>query len=430
MASLEHQTSGNYTVRFYFGKRKYNRSLNTTDEGIAWAAKVKVEETIRLLKRGVLKLPPDANYEDAGEFIVSGGERVSKPTNLRTAVTLSEVKTAYFDAIPDGGKAASSLGTEKTHAGHLIRLLKGSTLIETIREPELQTRYINKRAKEKGHNGKSIQPDTIKKELQTFFQMRDLARANGWVRDDLQRKRLVYPKAADKPPFKTWSEIEAAVNRGGLDDRQIEELWDCLFLNEEQVVELIEFVAKNAEHDFILPLFAIPAFTGARRSEAVRAQVDDFSLNGGPCFIREKKRKHDRSLSFRQVPMLPPLKEALEVWLKKHPGSSHLICTPPNFLKSRTKSEAPEPLTKDQATDFFQRTLANSKWKVIKGFHTLRHSFASICAMKGLPQSIIDSWMGHQTEEMRARYRHLFPEETNEAMGKVFTSTGLFARGR
>ena len=430
MASLEHQTTGNYTIRFYFGKRKYNRSLNTKNQRTAEAAKAKVEETIRLLKRGVWKLPSDASYDDAGEFIVSGGQRIGKPTTLRTAVTLSEVRTAYFDSIPEGAKAPSSLGTEKTHAGHLVRLLKGSTLMEAIREPDLQTQYINKRAKEKGHRGKSIQPDTIKKEVQTFFQMWDFARANGWVKDDLQRKRLKYPKTAEKPPFKTWQEIETTISRGGLTDRQVEEQWDCLFLNEEQVLELIEFVAKNAEHDFALPLFAIPAFTGARRSEVIRSQVDDFPLNGGPCWIREKKRKQDRSISYRQVPLLPPLKEILEAWLKKHPGSNSLICTPPNSMRSRTKSEASEPLTKDQANDFFQRTLVTSKWKVIRGFHTLRHSFASICAMKGIPQSIIDSWMGHQTDEMRARYRHLFPEETNEAMGKVFTSSGLFARGR
>jgi integrase len=40
----------------------------------------------------------------------------------------------------------------------------------------------------------------------------------------------------------------------------------------------------------------------------------------------------------------------------------------------------------------------------------------SLLAHKGVHQSIIDRWMGHQTEEMQRRYRHLFPEEKRQAM--------------
>ncbi len=89
MASLERQSTGNYTIRFYHGKRKFNRSLNTKSQRTAEAAQAKIEETIRLLKRGVWRLPPDASYDDAGEFIVSGGQRISRPTELRTSVTLA-----------------------------------------------------------------------------------------------------------------------------------------------------------------------------------------------------------------------------------------------------------------------------------------------------------------------------------------------------
>jgi integrase len=64
--------------------------------------------------------------------------------------------------------------------------------------------------------------------------------------------------------------------------------------------------------------------------------------------------------------------------------------------------------------------LSKSKWSKLKGFHVLRHSFASICAMRGVPEAIIDSWLGHQTEEMRRRYRHLYPEQTQAAMANLF----------
>ena len=42
-------------------------------------------------------------------------------------------------------------------------------------------------------------------------------------------------------------------------------------------------------------------------------------------------------------------------------------------------------------------------------------------AMKGVDQRIIDATVGHQTEEMRKRYRHLFPHKQHEALAAVFS---------
>ncbi len=96
-------------------------------------------------------------------------------------------------------------------------------------------------------------------------------------------------------------------------------------------------------------------------------------------------------------------------WFSTHPGGRYTICQAANVSRSKFKEDEPTPLTKDRATHHFKKTLAGSKWEVIKGFHTLRHSFASICAMRGVPETTIDAWMGHQTEEMRERYRHPTP---------------------
>lgn len=50
------------------------------------------------------------------------------------------------------------------------------------------------------------------------------------------------------------------------------------------------------------------------------------------------------------------------------------------------------------------------------GFHTYRHSFASNLAARGVDQRIVDEFMGHQTEAMRKRYRHLFPKDRRTAI--------------
>jgi len=404
-------------LRFWFGDRKFFRSLKTSDETVANAKLWRANETLRRLEQGDLVIPAGATFDEAFDFIVSGGKQIAEP-DLVADVTLEQIKKDYFAELPKGAKEDSSVATEKTHAGHFIRILGGSVPIRSLGVSQLQ-RYVSERRKHDGQRGKKIQPPTIKKEIQTFKQLWDFARVRQYVEGDCPTLHVRLPKPDQKPPFHTWAQIEAAIKKGGLTELQIKELWDSLFLGEKEVQELLVWVKKNAEHPFAYAMFAFTALTGARRSEIIRSQVRDFQPENGLVLIREKKRRHDVSISFRRVQLHAQLKEIMAEWFHIHPGGPHTICTPPDFQRSKKKSDFPQPLTESQAHDHFKRALADSKWKVVRGFHVLRHSFASICAMKGIHQSIIDSWLGHQTEEMRNRYRHLFPEETRRAMDSV-----------
>ena len=69
-------------------------------------------------------------------------------------------------------------------------------------------------------------------------------------------------------------------------------------------------------------------------------------------------------------------------------------------------------LTESQGTDHFKRTLRDSKWSVVAGFHVLRHSFGSNLIRTGKVSSdVVARWMGHTTMEMRELYQHLFPQD-------------------
>lgn len=72
---------------------------------------------------------------------------------------------------------------------------------------------------------------------------------------------------------------------------------------------------------------------------------------------------------------------------------------------------------------FSYRPLRGTKWCLSSrkdwfkiGFHSYRHSFASNLAALGIDQRVIDEFMGHQTEAMRKRYRHLFPKNRRSAI--------------
>jgi len=60
--------------------------------------------------------------------------------------------------------------------------------------------------------------------------------------------------------------------------------------------------------------------------------------------------------------------------------------------------------------------MSDGKWEVVRGWHVLRHSFASNLARMGVDQRKIDRWMGHSTD-VRWRYQHLRPEDQREDIG-------------
>ncbi|MHC4404827.1 MAG: tyrosine-type recombinase/integrase [Planctomycetota bacterium] len=405
MASLDQHKSGTFRIRFRYGGRQFFRSLDTDDPATAQALKGQVEETLRLLKRGVLSLPNNATTEQVGSFIVTGGKRNGKD-DLRGGRTLGEAIDQYL-LKGTRNKAGSTVAGERTHAGHIKRVLNPDTPLSDITVDKLD-HYAERRLL-------TVEAETVRKELQTLNQVWAFAKGRGWVSGDLPKKGIALPNPNELPPFQTWEEIEAAAARGEPDAN-----WDNLFLREQEIDDLLEHVRQHARHSFVYPMVAVCAMTGVRRSELIRAQVSDVDLDANVVKIRERKRRRTKSGSFRRVDMCPRLATILRDWLHRHPGGTYLFCVPGNLTRRKSKSPEPQPLTKDMATDHLKRVLANSKWAVVRGYHTLRHSFISICAMRGVPQAIIDKWAGHQTPEMARRYRHLFPEEIQAAVARLF----------
>lgn len=412
MASLRHDPkSGRFLILFRYGGRQFQRTLKTTRSKDAQAICGRVEETIALLERGRLEMPPNA---DPGLFILSDGRCSERPT-APSVLTLRDLFTEYRRSLPDGAKEATSLQTEEYHCQHLRRHLGGPTVVRTISIVHLQ-QYIEKRSRDTWR-GKSIRPDTIKKEIATFRLIWNWAASCGHVPERCPTRGLKYPKSNEKPPFQTKAEIERIITRGGRSDAEQAELWEALYLTREDVQQVLEHVRTNARAAFVYPMVAFVAYTGARRSEMLRSRVDDFDFTANTVVIREKKKSRSKSITYRRVDLAPPLKAILEDWFAQHPGGPHTFCR--RLTLPSAPGEEPEPLTCFQAHDHFKRTLRGSPWEVIRGFHIFRHSFVSNLASAGVDQRIIDAFTGHQTEEMRRRYRHLLPDVRQQAIEKL-----------
>lgn len=418
--SMAYQTSdrnGNFLVKFRYGGREYTRSLNTKDPGLAQAGLHRIEETLTRLKRGWLELPAGA---DPGTFITSGGQLAAKPTLNRhetteeagataeRATTIQQLFDAYDAALPAGAKEPNTLLTERIHRNHITKILGAETLISAIELGRAQE-YVSRRTKEKWRD-RLVSSDTARKELKTLRAIwcwghkHQHLPACPWELRDLR-----FAKGQGREPFRTYEEIRRRIERGGMDDAAQKRLWETLYLTSRDLNEVLAHTKAKGTASFVYPMMVFAACTGARRSELCRSKIDDFDFPNSVVHIREKKRDKSKTETSRIVDMNKLLIDTMNNWLSNHPGGQ--------FTLGQADGS---PVSIHLASEHFNRTLESSKkWKVIPGFHTLRHSFASILACKGVDQRIIDAYMGHQTDEMRKRYQHLFPKTRRRAVDEL-----------
>jgi len=392
-----------YVARFRYAGQEYKKSLRTKDRAAAEAALHEVESVLHRLARGWLAVPLGT---DPGDFIASGGMR--RETSVRTRQQIPTVREATDQYLENlGHLAASNRSTITTHLRNLHRSpgTRADAAIDRVTYTMLES-FIQERLRDRSRT-------TVRKERQTaidFF---------GWAvsRDYLQTS----PAAAlpdvkaegGLPPFRTVAEIEAAIRRGGLSHEAELSLWDCLYLSPSEIADIISVVRKNARHEVSYLAHAVPAYTGIRRGELLRLQWVDIDFEHSTLIARSRKQSRQVSESKRRIDLHAELTLILREWRAKRPKGQFVLCD----------DDSIDALTPSTANSRFWQPLRGTRWCLNSrknsfkiGFHTYRHSFASNLASRSVDQRIIDGWMGHQTEAMRERYRHLYPRDRQSAM--------------
>ena len=394
-----------------------------------------------LIGQGALRVPDGG---DVVNFVKNGGrveEQVAPPPER---LSFAALRDAYLALHSRGAMEGNSLETVKMHLRHFAGTLGERFHVQGLTLDDLQ-KHVNARATKK-YRGRPLSPVTLRKEVASLRAVWNWGVRAGKVRGAFPGHGLIYPKADEKPPYMTWQEVERKAASGGLSEGQVAELWDCLYLRKGEIEELLAHARQAAAHPWVYPLLCTAANTGARRSELLRAEVTDVNLDDGLMLVREKKRSRKQRTT-RHVPLTPFLKGVLRDWLATHPGGRYPFCQSGEVARSKKRSrttghqdgksrpssagarlaavrarERPgvAPLTRDEAHDHFRRTLAGSRWEVLRGFHVLRHSFVSCLAAAGVDQRIIDEFVGHQTDEQRRRYCHLVPDVKQQAISRVF----------
>jgi integrase len=435
MAGLQ-ERGGIYRVFFRFHGKQRTFPLGKVSKQEAEAKAAQVDYLLLRIKQRLIELPPGM---DIAAFLQHDGKPPESAPAAAHGNALLVTLRDRFLATHVGAHEKNTLYTAGIHFKHLIATLGEKIPLSDIAQADLQ-RHVERRS------GDGVVPVTIKKEIDGFRAAWNWGRRAGLVSKEWPGKGLVYKKTAEKPPFQTREEIRRALARGKASEEREAELWDSLYLTSEELPAFLEFVRGAARHPFIYPMVCAAAHTGARRSELIRAEVADVDFDAAVFTVREKKRSKGRQ-TYRRVPLSPFLAAILKDWLARHPGGNFLFCHDAVVARSKKRSErtgyangkarpttdagrsaslksrvVPEAsaLTENEAADHFARTVRDGEWSVVPGWHALRHSFASICASRGIDQRLINAWMGHQTVEQQKRYQHLFPRQQQDAIREAF----------
>lgn len=354
---------------------------------------------------------------DPASILLSDGKLNGKP-KVAERLALSNLIVRYRSALPDGALETESLRIAEFHIRHFVRILGLRKKLADVGLGDLQ-RYVLERSREPGKRGKTISVGTIRKELATLTTLWNWAAQHGYVEGQLAKRGLKFPKLDERPPFQTCAQITRQIERGRLSAIQEAELWDTLFLSTAELDDLLTIIRQRSDYDFLYPMAFMAAHTGARRSELCRSREVDFDFEAATILIREKKRSKGKRTT-RLVPMTPQLNHVLKKWFAEKEGSAFTF--PADHQVERVHRPRFEEgcVAPDEASHHFYKSLAGTKWEQIRGWHIFRHSFISNCACGGVDQRMIDSWVGHQTDEMLRRYTHLFPHVQHAAIAGVF----------
>jgi integrase len=383
-----------YHAIFRVEGRQYERSLKTNDRRDAEFVVHGIERMLHRLRTGQEKIPPGF---DPGDYVIGGGRLPSAGARPRVP-TVGKAKDLYL-AAQQNRISDSHLGLQRTHLTQFCQFLGA---IDPLRCDRVSSKKVDAFLQQRLRERDPVTVRHVRNTLLRFFQW---AVSQGYVEKSPVATLEPIRAGRDMPPFRTIAEIEAIIERGGLDDDGTRELWKCLYLSPREIAELLQTVRQNACYDASFMLHCIPAYTGMRRGEVLRLRWTDVDFGQGYITARSRKQSRTKRETARRIDLHQGLRRELEKWREQRPKAQDVMCD----------AETLEPLGKDKANRCFWQPMRGTEWCLESnknwfkvGFHTYRHSFASNLAAAGVDQRIIDEFMGHTMKEF-ARVRRSLP---------------------
>jgi integrase len=145
---------------------------------------------------------------------------------------------------------------------------------------------------------------------------------------------------------------------------------------------------------------AVLCYTGMRAGELQRLWIEDVDLTGGWIHIVSRRGAETKTRTSRKVPIHPKLRAVLTA-LPKTRGLWLFTAAP-----SKKFPAGDHHINVKRLNDQFTRIVAKLGMPVGRehGFviHSLRHLFETFTVNAGIPQRVIDTWLGHRSDKSMA----------------------------
>jgi len=166
------------------------------------------------------------------------------------------------------------------------------------------------------------------------------------------------------------------------------------------------------------PIFAMAAFTGARISDIRTRYLEDLDFAGNWVHFVSRPGAQTKGCHDRKVPLHARLREILQDLSKRK--RQWLFTAAP----SRKYPEGNHHISDKRLNARLKRVINSLGWKAGRddGFtmHSLRRFFETHTVNAGIPQRVVDTWMGHHSDKsMAAIYYRLLDGDSQHFMAKV-----------
>lgn len=168
-------------------------------------------------------------------------------------------------------------------------------------------------------------------------------------------------------------------------------------LTNQELVNIFNYIKEDKD---ILLLFTLGIYTGLRLSDCSLIKWNNINLDNSLISIVPYKLKRFNKQIY--IPIHKNLWNLLNEYRNQLGDQINMDSYISNLNAHRYLTNELAPIIKDIFTFC---GINNGTNKL--GFHTLRHTFVSMCANKGVPLSIVQSIVGHRCVEMTERYFHL-----------------------
>ena len=176
-------------------------------------------------------------------------------------------------------------------------------------------------------------------------------------------------------------------------------------LTEDEVKRLEAYEPKTDAEQDIKILAIREILTGARGNDSEAFSMENVQ-DGCISYVSNKTNRES----------VIPLHSLLSKYLTMQPKKEHKRRIKIYILKKICKAIG---MNKPVTLYVGGRTVTKPKWDLV-GFHTLRRTFASIMASKGVPVPVIQQWMGHSNITQTNRYICIDMEEQNKKYADLF----------